>query len=163
VTTPGTDHTGGSGGGGGECIDGLQPLPLKKKRTKKKNKKKRVSSSQKRMLNPFSFRALEPPAAAALAARFTNPALPLVVDIGAAQGKCLNELAEQTRLSCRANLLGIELRTWCVELANKTAATAGFAGRATFVDTSANASVELLLEVATQLFSFALCVRVDPN
>jgi hypothetical protein len=80
-----------------------------------KVRKKRVSSSQKRMLNPFSFRPLPSAMIDGAVAHYTNPCLPLVVDIGSAQGRFIRRL--NSSVGVGANYLGVELRNFLVEAA----------------------------------------------
>ena len=102
----------------------------------KKGRKKRVSSSQKRMLNPFSFRALPAEVIAKVVSRYENPCLPLVVDIGAAQGRFLGKLQPAVRADL--NFLGVELRGWCVDAANELAAAGGVETQLQYLEGSAN-------------------------
>jgi len=80
-----------------------------------KVRKKRVSSSQKRMLNPFSFRPLPSAMIDGAVAHYTNPCLPLVVDIGSAQGRFIRRL--NSSVGVGANHLGVELRNFLMEAA----------------------------------------------
>eukprot|EP00729_Bicosta_minor_P016988 gene16988-33920_t len=125
---------------------------------KKKSRKRRVSSSQKRMLNPFSFRELPAEVIEKVVSQYKNPCLPLVVDIGAAQGRFLGKLQPVARADL--NYLGLELRGWCVDAANEQAASAGVDTRLQYLEGSANNITGPLLD---QLGNVALeCSSCPP-
>ena len=85
----------------------------------------RVSSSQRRMRNPLSVPPPEMDRCTTFMERYPNPDLPVLVDAGCAQGKFLKALQALARGQWWAgasgcNLLGVELRGWCVDSAMET-------------------------------------------
>lgn len=86
--------------------------------------KPRVSSSQNRMRNPLSVPPPETDRCTAFMEQYPNPDLPVLVDAGCAQGKFLRALASARDQwwagTPGCNLLGVELRGWCVDSAMAT-------------------------------------------
>ena len=80
-----------------------------------KRRHKRISSNQKRMVNPFSFRDLAAPIPEGA---FADPSRPVHLDIGCARGKFVLKLAEER--PDEYNYCGVEIRTFLVDEANAT-------------------------------------------
>ena len=75
----------------------------------------RISASQHRMANPLSARRNKPPPPLDPAAVFAAPGRPLMVDLGAARGKFVAELAASEAWGDVLNFVGLELRGELVE------------------------------------------------
>lgn len=75
----------------------------------------RISASQHRMANPLSARRNKPPPPLDPAAVFAAPGRPLMVDLGAARGKFVAELAASEAWGGVLNFVGLELRGELVE------------------------------------------------
>eukprot|EP00039_Didymoeca_costata_P001808 m.55299 g.55299 ORF g.55299 m.55299 type:complete len:352 (-) comp10976_c0_seq2:1701-2756(-) len=119
------------------------------------HRKRRVSSSQKRMLNPFSFQAPTQDKISNILHSFHNLHSPFIIDIGCARGKFLLDLTRKAfggNISAPdLNLIGMELRDWCVEDANREAEQLGYAQNLKYLTCSGNSMLRpLLTEIKQQ-------------
>lgn len=106
----------------------------------------RISSSQKRMVNPLG-KLYQIPAQAPVWDRVYNEACkPLVVDVGCARGKLLQQMAEKD--PCTFNYCGIEIRPALVEAAIKEAQKNKTNGRLHFLSCNINVSLESLFSAS---------------
>ena len=94
--------------------ESVDPSNLDQESTRKDRRKAkgRISSSQKRMINPFSFPT---PAAPFSPEVFADPHKPLHIEIGCARGTLLHQLAV---IDPSYNYLGLEIRQNLVDKAN---------------------------------------------
>eukprot|EP00638_Chattonella_subsalsa_P009947 CAMPEP_0117740582 /NCGR_PEP_ID=MMETSP0947-20121206/4428_1 /TAXON_ID=44440 /ORGANISM="Chattonella subsalsa, Strain CCMP2191" /LENGTH=315 /DNA_ID=CAMNT_0005556725 /DNA_START=131 /DNA_END=1075 /DNA_ORIENTATION=- len=83
---------------------------------KSRRAKVQISSSQKRMANPFSFQEATPPPN--WAEVYADPSRPLYVDVGCAKGRHLQTIAAMDNTN-KYNYLGLEIRPPLVQMANE--------------------------------------------
>jgi hypothetical protein len=113
---------------------------------------KRVSGKG-RMVDPFQVRhrvdvAREESGGCSISGTFADPKLPLIVDIGCAQGRFLLQLAkmvEADHTGCRYNYVGFELRGTLVDAANDVVKSSELNGKAAFVQGEAKSIMHEVL------------------
>lgn len=110
---------------------------------------KRVSGKG-RMVDPFQvgFTATGEKAEVSvdLASTFTNPALPIIIDVGCAQGRFLLQLAQHHQdVDCHYNYIGYELRGALVEAANEVVLNSRLKGSVVFIQGEAKSMLDSTL------------------